>query len=219
MFQESVFKNRQDAGLQLVEALQLYRQRSNVLVLGIPRGGVEVAFEIALKLHVLLDICMVKKIRVPGHEELAMGALSEGGFYVINHDVLKALKISDEAMQEEIKKAQKQLRDQMAYFRQNHKSVNIKNRTVIVVDDGLATGASMNAAVLSLKGRGASEVVVAVPVASQDAVKRLESIADKVVALLIPPGFESVGDWYHDFEQTRDEEVIHFLEQERKIAA
>jgi putative phosphoribosyl transferase len=206
------FLDRRDAGRQLAAKLANYGDDPSVLVLGLPRGGVPVAYEVARTLHALLDVFVVRKLGVPGHRELAMGAIASGGVRVLNLDVIDALKIAratvESAAQRELVELERQ---QRAYS--GHRALpELAGRTVIVVDDGLATGSTMRAAAQALRQSRPARVVVAVPIAPAETVSSLREEADHVLCLNAPPDFNAVSTWYEDFSQTSDEEVRDLLE-------
>lgn len=206
------FRDRRDAGVQLAEKLMHYAGAPNVLVLGLPRGGVPVAYEVARILHAPLDMFVVRKLGVPGHRELAMGAIASGGIRVLNGEVIEALGISPIMVEAVAAGEQEELERQERAFRGDAPFPDLKGRTVIVVDDGLATGSTMRAAVLSLRQRAAARIVVAVPVAAAETCRALRTEADEVVCLNTPPDFHAVSLWYEEFSQTTDDEVRSLLE-------
>jgi putative phosphoribosyl transferase len=205
------FKDRHDAGRQLAKQLEAYAGIPNVLVLGLPRGGVPVAYEVARALRAPLDIFIVRKLGVPGHEELAMGAIASGGVRVLNPAILQALDIPEDSIAPIVAKEQKELERREQLYRGNRPESDIQGRTVILVDDGLATGASMYAAVLALRQRHPEKVVVAVPTASPETCAAFESEVDDIVCAITPDPFYGVGLWYADFSQTTDDEVRELL--------
>jgi len=205
------FKDRVDAGRQLAAKLSKYAGRQDVLVLGLPRGGVPVAAEVARALDAPFDIFLVRKLGVPGHPELAMGALAEGGVEVLSDHLIRDLGIPELAVQQVAVRERLELDRRDALYRQGRSRPPIQGRVVIVVDDGLATGASMQAAVLALKKLGPSRVVVAVPVGAMETCERLRQEADEVVCAVTPEPFQAVGLWYQQFDQTTDEEVRQLL--------
>jgi putative phosphoribosyl transferase len=194
---ERTFSNRTEAGRLLAEKLLKYAGRADVIVLGLPRGGVPVAFEVAQRLGVPLDVFIVRKLGVPGFEELAVGAIASGGVRVLNEDVMRALPNADETIESITARetAEPELRD----------------RIVILVDDGLATGATMRAAVKALRHCGAARIVVAVPVGPPDTCRELEEEADETICASVPEFFQAVGQYYEDFSQTSDDEVRDLL--------
>lgn len=211
MTSETKFRNRTEAGKLLARKLIQYGDRSDVLVLGLPRGGVPVAFEVAKALNAPLDIWLVRKLGVPGHQELAMGAIASGGMQVLNDDVLAWLRISGHTIAEvaDLELHELQRRDRV--YRGDRPPPQIRDRIVILVDDGLATGSTMRAAIGGLKPQHPQRIVIAVPVGPPDTCDRLRSEADEVVCLMTPTHFSAIGPWYEDFEQTTDEEVCELL--------
>ena len=196
----------------MAERLAHYVGRDDLLVLGLPRGGVPVAYEVATALDAPLDVFIVRKLGVPRHEELAMGAIASGGVVVLNEDVIQGLGISREVIEEiAAREREEMLRREQAY-RDNRPAPELRGRSVILIDDGLATGASMFSAVQSAKQQDPSRIVVAVPVAAVQTAERLETEVDEFVAVRTPTPFYGVGQWYDDFSQTSDEEVRHLLE-------
>jgi predicted phosphoribosyltransferase len=212
------FRDRTDAGHQLGNALGRFARNPDTIVLGLPRGGVPVAHEIARDLDLPLDVLVVRKVGAPGQPELAMGAVASGGARVVNDDVLAHFADADAIFAAMAEHEILEVERRESLFRAGRGPLAVEQRTCIVVDDGLATGATMEAAVRALESLGATRIVVAVPVASREAVSRLERRADEVVCLLQPPWFRAVGQWYDDFEQTSDEEVARLLA-ERASAA
>jgi len=200
----------------LATTLQDYANRGDVVVLALPRGGVPVGFEVAKALHAPLDVFVVRKLGLPGQEELAMGAIASGGVGVLNRDLLRALHIPEEVVGQITQGEQRELERREREYRDERSPIDVRGKTVILVDDGLATGSSMRVAVLALKQKGPAQVVVAVPVAPADTCAELQSVADKVVCAVTPQPFLGVGQWYEDFSQTSDEEVRELL---RRAAA
>jgi predicted phosphoribosyltransferase len=205
------FADRAAAGRALAERLAGWRGRADVVVLALPRGGVPVAHEVARALGAPLDLCLVRKLGVPGHEELAMGALASGGEPQINFETVRALRIRDADIARVIERERRELERREAAYRAGRAPIALAGRTVILVDDGLATGATMLAAADAVRTAGAAHVVVAVPVASEEACALLRAKADEVVAVLVPDALYAVGAWYTDFTQTTDEEVRALL--------
>jgi putative phosphoribosyl transferase len=195
----------------LATTLQEYANRDDVVVLALPRGGVPVGFEVAKALHAPLDVFVVRKLGLPGQEELAMGAIASGGVRVLNSDLLRALRIPEEVVDQITQKEQRELERREREYRDERSPIDVRGKTVILVDDGLATGSSMRVAVLALKQKGPAQVGVAVPVAPSDTCAELQSVADKVVCAVTPQPFLGVGQWYEDFSQTSDEEVRELL--------
>jgi len=201
------FRDRREAGQRLAAALRQYADQDDVLVLALPRGGVPVAAEVAEALRAPLDLMLVRKLGTPGHEELAMGAIASGGAIVFNEDLLLSLGIDRRTVDAVIAREQAELARRDRAYRGTRPPPEVRGRTVLLVDDGLATGATMRAAVQALRRLQPARAVVAVPVAPPDTVERLRSEADEVVVLRTPEPFFGVGNWYEDFSQTSDEEV------------
>ncbi len=212
-----MYKDRRDAGRQLAARLFPYRATQPV-VLALPRGGVPVAFEIALALDAPLDIVVVRKLGAPGEPELAIGAVADGDHpqSVLNRDVMRALQVSDQYLRGEVALETHEIQRRQACYRSGHAAEPIDGRTVIVVDDGIATGASMRAALRGVRRRYPKRLVLAVPVAAPETVEALRDEVDDVVCLLTPTFFHAVGQFYADFGQTRDEEVIQLLAMARQ---
>jgi putative phosphoribosyl transferase len=206
------YPNRADAGRVLAGSLRAYAGRRDVIVLGLPRGGVEVAFEVARALRVPLDVMLVRKLGAPGHEELAMGAIGIGGARVLNDDVIAGLGITDQVIQQVTEREQEELRRRQREYRGDRPGPKIAGQVVILVDDGLATGATMRAAVAAVRQLGPQRVIVAVPVAPPETIREVARDVDEVICPLAPPEFFGVGQWYDDFEQTSDQRVRHLLE-------
>ena len=211
------FLNRQDAGRQLAARLAGYANDPSVLVLGLPRGGVPVAYEVARGLEAPLDVFVVRKLGVPGHRELAMGAIASGGVRVLNRDVIDAWRISPSAVDAVAEQELLEIERQEKAFRGNApvpqaRIQELSGRTLIIVDDGLATGSTMRAAVAALRQNHPARIIVAVPVAAAETVLRLRREADNVVCMSAPLDFHAVSMWYDDFSQTSDEEVRSLLE-------
>ena len=207
-----LFRDRNEAGRQLATKLTQYADRPDVLVLGLPRGGVPVAFEVAQALHAPLDVFLVRKLGVPGHEELAMGAIALGGVRVMNDDVIRRLRIPFDAIVNVVEKEQAELERRQHLYRDDRPLPEVKGRTVILVDDGLATGSTMRAAIAALRQQEPAWLVVAVPVGAGDTCDEFMEIADETVCARTPDPFYAVGLWYDDFGQTTDEEVHDLLE-------
>jgi predicted phosphoribosyltransferase len=214
-----VFADREDAGRALAAALGSWRGAPQALVLGLPRGGVPVAFEVARALDLPLDVLVVRKLGLPWQPELAMGAIAGGGALVVNEEVLRYLPRGDDAFEAVRAREQRELERRECEYRGDQPPLDVRSRSVILVDDGLATGATMEAAVRSLQSLGARQVVVAVPVASAEARDRIAAVADEVVCLATPEFFSAVGQWYRDFGQTSDTEVTGLLERARRRPA
>jgi predicted phosphoribosyltransferase len=210
-----IFRNRTDAGRQLAAKLAKYAGRSDVVVLALPRGGVLVAFEVAREINAILDIFLVRKLGVPFHKELAMGAIASGGVLVRNEGVVRSLKIPDEVFDSVADEEQQELERREHSYRDNRPPVEVKGRIVILVDDGLATGSTMRAAAAALREQGPERIVVAVPVSSLETCDEFRAEVDEVVCAATPEPFEGVGKWYEDFSQTTDEKVRELLETAR----
>lgn len=206
------FADRIDAGRKLAERLTAYEENENVLVLGLPRGGVPVAAEVAEALGAPLDVFLVRKLGVPGHEELAMGALATGDAIVVNEDVVHSLHISDEAFRGVVQHERQELQRREQAYRHDAAPPKLARKIVILVDDGLATGATMRVAVEAVRKQGPARIVVAVPVGAPQTVAALARFADEVVCESMPESFQAVGHWYDDFSPTTDEEVIEALD-------
>lgn len=207
-----IFRDRIDAGRELAARLSKYANRADVLVLALPRGGVPVAFEVAQKLNAPLDIFLVRKLGVPGHEELAMGAIASGGGRVINEDVVHYLDIPVELIDAIAADEQRELERRERAYRDNRPAPDVQGRVVILVDDGLATGSSMRAAVEALRGQGPARIVIAVPVSAPETCEELRREVDEIVCAATPQPFRGVGLWYEDFSQTTDGEVRELLQ-------
>jgi len=207
-----MYLDRRDAGAELGRKLHRYIDRGDVMVLGLPRGGVPVAFEVARALGAELDIFVVRKLGVPGQRELAMGAIASGGVRVLNHEVVSWLRIPEPVIDEVAREEQAELERRERLYRGDRSPVEIRDRIVVLVDDGLATGSTMRAAVQAVRMYEPSRIVVAVPVAPKSTCTEFESLADEVVCAHTPEGFSAVGQWYREFKQTADEEVRHLLQ-------
>ena len=205
------FRNRADAGRALAERLQEYRGRDDVVVLALPRGGVPVGFELARELGAPLDVFLVRKLGVPGHEELAMGAIASGGVRVLNESVIAELGISDEQIARAATTEERELERRERLYRDGRPSIDVRGRTVILVDGGLATGASMRAAALAVREHQPAKIVVAVPVGAERTCDEFGAEVDEILCVVMPDRFFAVGSWYDDFSQTTDEEVRELL--------
>ena len=206
-----IFQDRAHAGRVLADALAGRDLGGETIVLGLPRGGVPVAAEIAARLHAPLDVLVVRKLGVPGHEELAMGALASGGVRVLHDAVVRAFHIPESAIEEVTAKERMELRRRERAYRGHEGTPEIDGKTVILVDDGIATGSTLRAAVRALRQHAPAKIIVAAPVASADAAARLRGETDDFIALAVPDDFRAVGEWYRDFSQTSDEEVARCL--------
>jgi predicted phosphoribosyltransferase len=210
---ERAFANRTEAGQLLAEKLVNYAGRADVIVLGLPRGGVPVAFEVAQRLRAPLDVFVVRKLGVPGFEELAAGAIASGGVRVLNEDVMRAIPHPDEAIEAVTARETAELERREHEYRDGRPAPELRDRLVILIDDGLATGATMRAAVKALRQSGAAKIVVAVPVGPPDTCHELEEEADETICLSTPAFFQAVGQYYEDFSQTSDQDVRELLSQ------
>jgi len=213
-----IFRDRSDAGKYLAEKLQKYKGRADVLVLALPRGGVPVGYEVAKELDVPLDIFLVRKLGVPGHEELALGAIATGGVRVLNDEVVHYLHIRPQLIDAIAARELKELRRREVAYRGSRPEPEVKGKTVILVDDGLATGSTIRAAVQALRQQQPARLVVAVPVAAPQTCDEDVVGADEIVCAVTPEAFLGVGQWYLDFSQTTDEEVRDLLEQEEHVS-
>jgi putative phosphoribosyl transferase len=205
------FQNRADAGRKLAEKLMACADRPDVLVLALPRGGVPVAYEVALVLHAPLDVFLVRKLGVPGQPELAMGAIATGGVRVLNEDVILALGIPEEVIEKVSAEEQQELARRERLYRGDNPPPDLRGRTIILIDDGLATGSTMRAAVAAARKQQPARVVVAVPVAAPTTCEELQAELDEMVCVFTPEPFHAVGLWYETFSQTTDEEIQELL--------
>jgi len=212
------FANRIEAGERLGAELVERGVCAGALVLGLPRGGVPVGYAVARTIGGELDVMPVRKLGMPGHAELAIGAVAEGGHRVLNERMVESAGLTEEMIAEAVERAARELERQAARFRGDRAPVDMSGRRVVLVDDGLATGASMRAATAAARGEGASSVVVGAPVASPEAVELLAREADEVAAVLTPRGFSAVGAWYDDFAQVSDDAVVDCLNRARRLS-
>lgn len=216
---EGKFRNRTEAGRQLAERLSGYQGREDAIVLGLPRGGVPVAYEVAQRLGLPLDVFVVRKLGVPGYEELAMGAIASGNVSVLNQDVMRALPDS-EAILEMVRAREKmELERREILYRQDRPALNLRGHVAILVDDGLATGATMRAAAAALRKQGVAKIVVAVPVGAPETCREIEAEVDETICAVRPAFFHGVGQFYEDFSQTTDEEVRELLKTSSGLAS
>jgi predicted phosphoribosyltransferase len=211
-----IFLNRAEAGRRLAQRLEKYAQRRDVIVLGVPRGGVPVAFEIAQALRVPLDVLVLRKLGVPSHEELALGAIAFGGVRVLDDHILRALHISAEEVEAITERERRELVRREIAYRANLPPLDIAQKTLILVDYGVATGASMLAGIRAARQRGPAGIVVAIPVAPLESCERLADQADEVVCIETPEPFGAVGQFYGDFSEVSDQEVIRLLRLQNK---
>jgi putative phosphoribosyl transferase len=209
----AIFQNRMDAGRLLARKLTAYANRPDVLVLGLPRGGVPVAFEVAKALNLPLDVFVVRKLGLPGQEELAMGAIATGGVRVLNDEVVKAWRIPDKIVEEVTREETEELERRELLYRSDRPALDVGGHTVILVDDGIATGMTMFAAIAALQQQGPERIIVAVPVAAPETCAELREKVTEVVCLMMPSEFYAISLWYKDFSQTSNEEVRDLLKQ------
>jgi predicted phosphoribosyltransferase len=205
------FADRHDAGKALAERLEEYAGRNDVVILALPRGGVPVAYEVACALRAPLDVFVVRKLGVPGHEELAMGAIASGDVRVLNRDVLDWYRLSEADVDAVSRLEKSELERRERLYRGSRPLTHIEGCTAILIDDGLATGSTMRAAVEAVRRLNPARIVVAVPVGAQDTCDQLRRIADEAICLMTPASFSAVGQWYLDFSQTTDDEVRRLL--------
>jgi putative phosphoribosyl transferase len=215
---DHVFRDRHEAGRLVAGRLAVYADRPDVVVLALPRGGVPVAFEIAAALRVPLDVMVVRKLGVPGHEELAMGAIASGGVQVVNQEVVQYLGLSQAVLESVAATEYQELTRREQVYRGSRGPTIVEGRTVILVDDGLATGSTMRAAVAALRGRHPARIVIAVPTAAPETCEELKTEVDEIVCATTPTPFYGVGQWYDDFSQTTDEEVRDLLERATAVS-
>ncbi|OHE74885.1 MAG: phosphoribosyl transferase [Verrucomicrobia bacterium RIFCSPHIGHO2_12_FULL_41_10] len=205
------FRDRREGGVLLADKLTHYAKSSDTIVLGLPRGGVPVAYEVAKKLDLPLDVFVVRKLGLPSHPELAMGAIATGNVRVLNQEVVQYLAIPDTVLDAVTAKEKEELQRRELAYRGHNKAPKIKGKTVILVDDGVATGSSMQAAVRALRQQSPKRIIIAVPTASPCSCHELGKEADEVIALIKPIDFQAVGQYYEEFSQTTDQEVIDLL--------
>jgi putative phosphoribosyl transferase len=206
------FRDRRDAGRRLANRLRTYAGRPDVLVLALPRGGVPVAYEVAYALGAAFDVFLVRKLGMPGHEEFAIGAIASGGVRVLNDETLQDYGVTPEQVAAIVDAEQRELERRERHYRGNRPFPEVRGRTVILIDDGLATGSTMRAAVAALRAEHPARVVVAVPTAPAETCADLQSVVDEMICLITPEPFYAVGLWYEDFSQTTDEEVRDLLD-------
>ncbi|MFN6032624.1 MAG: phosphoribosyltransferase [Dolichospermum sp.] len=213
------FRNRTEAGKLLAAQLTEYAHCPDILVLGLPRGGVPVAYEVAKELNAPLDICLVRKLGVPGHKELAMGAIATGGVCVINENIVDSLQISQATIDEVVAIEMRELDRRRHAYRGNSPLAEVKNHIIILVDDGIATGATIRAAIATLKKQQPQKLVVAVPVAAVSTCEELRAEVDQVISVITPADLYAIGIWYEDFQQTTDAEVCELLTTQKLLIA
>jgi len=214
-----IFRNRIEAGQLLAGKLMRYANQPNVIVLGLPRGGVPVAFEVAKALRAPVDVFVVRKLGTPGHRELAMGAIATGGVRVLNEEVVGELGIPMEVIDAVTAEETQELKRRELAYRGSYSEPKVRGKTVILIDDGIATGSTMRAAVRALNAQHPARLIVAVPTAAGSAYRELRPEVDELVALMTPAPFHGVGEWYEDFSQTSDAEVTDLLERARLCTA
>lgn len=208
---KDLFRDRTEAGELLAEKLAAYANQPDVIVLALPRGGVPVGAEVARKLQVPFDVFVVRKLGLPGHPELAMGAIASGGVRVLNGDVINGLRIPDEVIKAVTAEEFQELKRREQSYRDDLPLPEVEGKTVIIVDDGIATGATMAAAISALRQLNVGRVVVATPTVARSTYGYLQQTADEIIAVIVPAEFHGVGQWYEDFTQTTDEEVHQLL--------
>ena len=214
----TTFRNRTEAGQLLAQKLQAYTDCSDAIVLALPRGGVPVGYEIAKALNLPFDVCVVRKLGIPHHPELAMGAIASNGVRVLNYDILNEWGIPDKVIDKVSAKELRELRRREYSYRNNHLPVDVKNCTVILVDDGIATGSTIRAVIALIRQQQPKRIIVAVPVAPKSVCKELQAEVDKLICLKMPEPFYAVGLWYDNFSQTSDEQVQKLLEKSTAMA-
>jgi len=214
MQQSHRFSDRREAGRVLAERLKDYKDRADVLVLALPRGGVPVACEVAQELHAPLDVFIVRKLGVPGHEELAMGAIASGGVRVLNDEVVARLGLPQSAIDRVAQRELRELERRQREYRGDQPPPDVRGNTIILIDDGLATGSTMRAAALALRRLKPAKIVIAVPAAAPETCEAFRDEVDEIICAITPDPFYAVGVWYEDFSQTSDEEVRELLAQQ-----
>ena len=213
------FQNREEAGRILAAKLMLYANRPDTLILALPRGGVPIGYEIARALNLPLDVIIVRKLGVPGHEELAMGAIASGGVRVLNRSVIESLRIPPDSLEAVEKREALELMRREATYRGNRQPASVKGKTVILVDDGVATGSTMRVAISALREQHAGRIIVATPVAPPTVRWEMEALVEDFVALVMPEDFFGVGQWFEDFTQVSDDTVYELLRKGAKLQA
>lgn len=209
------FKDRRDAGMQLAACLVSYKGQRDVIVLGLARGGMVTAAEVASVLGAPLNVIVVRKVGAPGNPELALGAIAEHGEGIFNEHLIGLLGVSASEIKQEVERQKKILKERLTLYRGNSPAPDLKGKTVILVDDGIATGASMRVAIKSVRAAGAKKIVMAVPVGAPESLRKMHGEADEIVCLHSPIIFEAVGSFYRVFDQTSDEEVVRLLSAKR----
>lgn len=203
--------NRTQAGQLLAKKLIKYSHNPQAIVLGLPRGGIPVAYEISQALQIPLDAFLVRKIGVPWHEELAMGAIAQGNVTVFNDEIINGLEVSKAEVAAIVAEEQQELQRRNHLYRQDQPLPSLKNKIIILVDDGLATGATLRAAIAAIKQHHPAKIIVALPVAAKESYEQFKNMVDEMICLILPEDFYSISQWYEDFSQTTDEEVIQLL--------
>jgi len=211
-----MFSDRKDAGVQLASRLKEYKDQPGVLVLALPRGGVATGYEIARSLNVPLDIVIVRKIGFPGQPELGIGAVSETGTVVLNESIISIYGVSKDYIKREISRQKEEITRRVKLYRKGKKLLSLEGKTIILVDDGVATGATMKAAIATLKEEKIKKLIVALPVAPPSMADELKQMVDTLICIETPFDFMAVGAYYHDFTQVSDEEVVDLLERSAK---
>ncbi len=206
-----IFKDRHEAGIKLAAKLEQYRAKPQTVVMGLARGGVVVAHAVANVLNLPVDVIVIRKVGAPDQEELAIGAVDEEGNGIFNQGIIRSLNIDLSYIQNEVEKQKKVAQERAVRYRKGKKKIDIEGQTIIVVDDGIATGASVRAALHGLKKKGAGKIVLAIPVAAADSLRSLSKEVDETVCLYAPSDFMAVGQFYQKFDQTSDDEVIELL--------
>jgi putative phosphoribosyl transferase len=214
----SKYHDRHEAGAKLATMLNAYRDHDDVIVLGLARGGVPVAYEIATALNLPLDVFIVRKLGVPGHSELAMGAIAFPNARVFNEDIIREVSVSDKDINTVIVKEQEELKRRERAYRGNRHYPDLATKTIILVDDGIATGATIRVAIQALRQMKAARIIVAVPVADKTMCETIAALVDEFYCPLRPTNFYAVGAWYDDFSQTEDEEVFFLLKQTKGLS-
>lgn len=209
--QNMIFKDRKDAGQKLAAELSTYEGQKDSIILGLPRGGVVVAYEVADKLGLPLDIVVPRKIGAPGNEEYAIGAISEDGKPIIDEEAKNMSGASEEYINQTMKKERTEAQRRIKIYRGKRKALELKGKTAILIDDGIATGHTMLAAISSVKAKGAKKIIVAVPISSGESLQKIKKETDKVICLSTPITFIALGQFYQHFDQTKDEEVIKLM--------
>jgi predicted phosphoribosyltransferase len=212
------FRDRYEAGARLAQELGEYAGRNDVLIVALPRGGVPVGYEVARALDAPLEVMQVRKLGVPGHEELAMGAIASGGVRIVSENVVEAFRIPDRVIATVAAAETQELERRERIYREGRLFPDVGGQTVVLVDDGLATGSTMRAAAVALRSLGAARLIAAVPVAPRESCDAMRDVVDGVVCAIVPEHFQAVGEWYHDFSQTSDEEVRDLLRRARREA-